>query len=67
MDNAARLAQMRAAKIERVQILFNHHEGCYCSKARLLQDEEIPIDKVPSLPLDGCDADECGCIWTALI
>jgi hypothetical protein len=36
-----------------------------CAAARALDGKLIPINRVPSLPLEGCDAVECGCIWTA--
>src|SRR5438094_10308230 len=36
-----------------------------CAAAQALDGKPIPINEVPSLPLEGCDAVECGCIWTA--
>lgn len=38
-----------------------------CQSARNIMGESYPIDKVPDMPLDGCDAAMCTCMFKGLL
>ena len=63
--NRRTLKNCRESGVTHVQILPANLEGHACVRADELATKPIPLDQVPELPLTGCDADSCGCIWTS--
>ena len=65
--NAERVASCRSCGIPEMQILIANLEGHGCSASIAIEQDRIPTDRVPSLPLPGCTARYCRCEWTAAL
>jgi hypothetical protein len=50
--------------VSNVQLLPANLLAESCDAAFALKDMVIPISQLPTLPLPGCDALKCQCIWT---
>ncbi len=67
-------AQMRAGRVENlashrasnvvktIEILFPYDDRT-CQAVRKFDGIAIPLDDVPELPLPGCDAEYCRCVY----
>lgn len=63
--NRRTLKSCRESGITHVEILTVNLEGHACVCADELAKKPIPVDQIPELPLPGCDAKSCGCVWCA--
>lgn len=63
----AEIATMReSGLIDWVEIV-DCGDGKHCSAVAELVGKWLPIAEVPELPLAGCDADSCYCVYTATV
>ena len=60
-----RLAEMREAGIEFVQVLGCNHAPDECESYRAMKGLKVEIAFAPELPLPGCDLEFCKCILIA--
>lgn len=65
-DQSAEFATWFSAGIERVELLSPHDQRT-CHRARSMDGKTFPIGKQPNLPLHGCDAEDCRCLYVAVI
>jgi hypothetical protein len=64
--NRRRLKDCRDSGITHLGLLTTNLTGHACAAADALANKRIPINEIPELPLAGCDAESCGCIWIAV-
>jgi hypothetical protein len=64
-SDSEKLAELRRVGIQWVQVLGSGHAKRDCDACRTLEGKPMPIDEVTELPLPGCDALECCCIFIA--
>ncbi|MCX6896312.1 MAG: hypothetical protein NTZ16_12605 [Verrucomicrobia bacterium] len=64
-QSAERLADMRAAGIEFVEVLGCNNPGEDCEACCAMRGQKIEINLATPLPLPGCDKEFCKCIYLA--